>query len=138
VRAIAFSEVMEYVTRGFEAVGVVVLVVGGIGALVRAARSGKRGGDFYQTLRREFGHALLLGLEILVAADIVKTVSVDSSLESVVILGVLVIVRTLLSVSLDAEIDGALPWRRRQLEREAATDAAASGRPVVGAAPTPD
>jgi uncharacterized membrane protein len=122
----AFAEVMEHVTRGFEAVGVIVLVVGGIGALVRAAGSGKRGGDFYQTLRREFGHALLLGLEILVAADIVKTVSVDSSLESVVILGVLVIVRTLLSVSLDAEIDGVLPWRRRQMEQESAA-------PVAGA-----
>lgn len=133
----AFSEVMEHVTRGFEAVGVLVLVVGGLGALVRAVRGGTRGGDFYQTLRREFGHALLLGLEILVAADIVKTVSVDSSLESVVILGVLVIVRTLLSVSLDAEIDGVLPWRRRQLEREAAASAAtgASGSASASAAP---
>ena len=109
---------MEYVTRGFEVVGVAVLVVGGIGAFVRATRGGQRGGDFYQTLRREFGHALLLGLEILVAADIVKTVSVDSSLESVLILGVLVIVRTLLSISLDAEIDGVLPWRRRKLEHD--------------------
>ena len=109
---------MEDVTRAFEVVGVVVLVFGGVTAFVRAVRSGERGGDFYQTLRREFGHALLLGLEILVAADIVKTVSVDSSLESVLILGVLVIVRTLLSVSLDAEIDGVLPWRRRVVEHE--------------------
>jgi uncharacterized membrane protein len=130
----AFSEVMEYVTRGFEVVGVVVLVVGGIGALLRAARSGKRGGDFYETLRREFGHALLLGLEILVAADIVKTVSVDSSLESVLILGVLVIVRTLLSVSLDAEIDGVLPWRRRQLEHQLADSATTNNNTTTGPA----
>ncbi len=120
----AFSEVMEYVTRGFEVVGVVVLVIGGIGALVRAVRGGARGGEFYATLRREFGHSLLLGLEILVAADIVKTVSVDSSLESVLILGVLVIVRTLLSISLDAEIDGVLPWRRRVVEHELSLAAA--------------
>jgi uncharacterized membrane protein len=117
---------MEYVTRGFEVAGVVVLVVGGFGALVRASKGGARGGDFYQTLRREFGHSLLLGLEILVAADIVKTVSVDSSMESVLILGVLVIVRTLLSVSLDAEIDGVLPWRRRRLEAELASASVAS------------
>ena len=72
--------------------------------------------DSTEPCRVEFGHTLLLGLEILVAADIVKTVAVDTTLDSVLILGVLVLVRTLLSLSLDAEIDGVLPWRRRALE----------------------
>lgn len=125
--SMTYAEVMERVTQAFEVVGVAVLVIGGASAFVRALRSGKKGGDFYQTLRREFGHALLLGLEILVAADIVKTVSVDSSLESVIILGVLVVVRTLLSVSLDAEIDGVVPWKRRQVEHELASSTGSGG-----------
>lgn len=112
----SFSEWMERIAQGFEVVGVAVLVVGGVVALVRAATRGDQGDGFYRTLRIEFGHTLLLGLEILVAADIVKTVAVDTTLESVLILGVLVLVRTLLSLSLDAEIDGVLPWRRRALE----------------------
>jgi uncharacterized membrane protein len=113
----SFTEWMERIAQGFEVVGVVVLVVGGVVALVRAVTRRDKGDGFYRTLRVEFGHTLLLGLEILVAADIVKTVAVDTTLESVLILGVLVLVRTLLSLSLDAEIDGVLPWRRRALER---------------------
>lgn len=110
-----FAETMERVAQGFEIVGVSVLVIGGIGAAVQALRVRDRG-DFYREMRLHFGHTLLLGLEILVAADIVKTVSVESTLESVLILGVLVLVRTLLSISLDAEIDGVVPWRRRRQE----------------------
>jgi uncharacterized membrane protein len=63
-------------------------------------------------MRRRFGRALLLGLEILVAADIIKTVAVETTLESVVTLAVLVLVRVVLSFSLDVEIDGVVPWRR--------------------------
>ncbi len=111
-----FEAVMEVASRSFEAVGVAVLVLGGVWAFVRALGNWRRGGNVYVGIRRDFGRALLLGLEILVAADIIKTVSVATTLENVVILGVLVLVRTLLSFSLDVEIEGVAPWRRRQFE----------------------
>ena len=112
----SFEEWMERIAQGFEVVGVAILVIGGLMAFVRAATDRRTGRAFYKSVRDEFGHTLLLGLEILVAADIVKTVSVDTSIESVTVLGILVLVRTLLSFSIDAEVDGVLPWRRRRIE----------------------
>lgn len=109
---------MDLVSRTFEVVGVFILVVGAIAAIVRAVSKRASGHEFYKSVRIDFGHTLLLGLEVLVAADIVKTVAVDTTLESVTILGILVLVRTLLSISLDAEIDGVWPWRRRRVEME--------------------
>jgi uncharacterized membrane protein len=58
------------------------------------------------------GHRILLGLEFLVAADIIRTVAVEPSLENVLVLGLIVLIRTFLSFSLEVEIDGTLPWRR--------------------------
>ena len=63
-------------------------------------------------LRNSFGNVILLGLEILVAADLVRTVAVAPTVENVVILGVIVLIRTLLSFSLEIEIEGVAPWRR--------------------------
>lgn len=107
-----FTEVMDNVARGFEVVGVAFLIVGGGYAFIASFRDSRMGGDFYTLMRQRFGRALLLGLEVLVAADIIKTVAVDSTLRSVLTLGVLVVVRVLLSFSLDIEIDGVVPWRR--------------------------
>jgi uncharacterized membrane protein len=119
-----FESVMEIASRSFEAVGVAVLVIGGVWAFIRALGNWRRGANVYVGIRRDFGRALLLGLEILVAADIIKTVSVATTLENVVILGVLVLVRTLLSFSLDVEIEGVAPWRRRQFEGASDVDSA--------------
>jgi uncharacterized membrane protein len=113
-----FEEVMDLVARAFEVLGVAILVLGALASIVRAVARRETGRKFYRSVRTDFGHTLLLGLEVLVAADIVKTVAVDSTLESVAILGILVLVRTLLSISLDAEIDGVWPWRRRRVELE--------------------
>jgi uncharacterized membrane protein len=66
----------------------------------------------YSWVRRKVGQSILLGLEILIIADIVMTVTIDLTLESAVILGIIVLVRTLLSFSLEIELDGTLPWRR--------------------------
>lgn len=107
-----FTEVMDVIVRTFEAIGVATIVIGCAYAFVASFRESLAGQDFYSVMRRRFGRALLLGLEILVAADIIKTVAVDTSLESVLTLGVLVLVRVLLSFSLDIEIDGVVPWRR--------------------------
>ncbi len=109
---------MEGIARAFEVAGVSILVVGGVWAAIRAVTNYRAGRNVYQGIRSDFGRALLLGLEVLVAADIVKTVSVATTLDNVVILGILVLVRTLLSFSLDVEIDGMAPWRRRQVEAQ--------------------
>lgn len=108
-------EAMDAVAVVFEVVGVVILIVGAVYAAVRAVVERGSGTDTYEPMRRRFGRTLLLGLEVLVAADIVKTVAVESTLDSVLVLAVLVVVRTVLSLSLDAEIDGVAPWRRAEL-----------------------
>ncbi len=59
-----------------------------------------------------FGRTILLGLEFLVAADIIRTVAVEPSLENVAVLGLIVLIRTFLSFSPEVEIDGSLSWRR--------------------------
>ena len=72
----------------------------------------RQGRVAYRTLRETFGGVLLLGLEILVAADLVRTVAVEPTLENVAILGLIVLIRTFLSFSLEIEIEGVPPWRR--------------------------
>ena len=103
---------MEGVARGFEAVGVSIIVLGGLYALIRPVAKPVEGRSYFMEARRRLAHPMLLGLEVLVAADIIFTITIDPSLESVAALGVLVIVRVVLSFSLDVEIDGTLPWRR--------------------------
>jgi uncharacterized membrane protein len=73
------------------------------------AAGGRKG---YRALRETFGGVLLLGLEILVAADLIRTVAVSPTLENVAVLGLIVLIRTFLSLSLQVEIEGELPWRR--------------------------
>ena len=90
---------------------------------VAAVRSEDRAG-IYTRLRRHLGRVILLGLEILIIADIILTVAIDQTLESAATLGLIVLVRTFLSFSLDIEMDGVAPWRRRAAEANepAATD----------------
>jgi uncharacterized membrane protein len=114
VKEITFDDLMEAVVRGFEAGGVVILVVGSLAACVSATLSYRRigGGRAYEAARRNVGRAILLGLEFLIIADIVMTITVDPTLQSAVALGVIVLVRTFLSFSLEIELEGSLPWRR--------------------------
>jgi uncharacterized membrane protein len=72
-----------------------------------------RRADAYQSARRNVGRSILLGLEILIIADIVLTVTIDPTLQNAAILGIIVLVRTFLSFSLEIELEGTLPWRRR-------------------------
>jgi uncharacterized membrane protein len=67
----------------------------------------------YERLRQDIGRSLLLGLEVLIAADLVRTVTIDPTLQSAIFLGVIVLVRTFLSFSLEIELDGVVPWRKR-------------------------
>jgi uncharacterized membrane protein len=109
-----FNETMDDIAKGFEAAGVAVLVVGFVVGFVQAGIAYVRGSDraaIYRTLRSFVGRTILLSLEILVAADLIRTVAVDPSLENVASLAVIVLIRTILSFSLDVEIEGRLPWR---------------------------
>jgi len=110
-----FETRMNDVAQAFEVVAVTVLIVGGVMGFARAARDlvrDRRGA--YRRLRSFVGRTVLLGLEVFVAADLIRTVAVDQSIESVGVLGLIVLIRTFLSLSLDVEIEGRLPWHARE------------------------
>ena len=109
-----FTGLLADVARIFEGIGAAVLVVGLVWSVVLAGLTWRTSGGArgYRTLRESFGAVLLLGLEILVAADLITTVAVAPTLRNVAVLGLIVLIRTFLSVSLQVEIDGRLPWRR--------------------------
>jgi uncharacterized membrane protein len=111
------ASVIEGIATGIEVVGVAILVVAGIVAAVAAVGDLRAGRDAYTGARQRLGRGLLLGLEVLVAADIIQTVAVEFSLTNVATLGLLVLIRTILSVSITAELDGVVPWRKAALER---------------------
>ncbi len=111
----SFTTVMDDVARAFEVLGTAILVIGVIWSFTLAARTLRRtgsGATAYTALRRAFGGTLLLGLEILVAADLIRTVAVAPTVTNVLVLGLIVLIRTFLSFSLETEIEGVVPWRR--------------------------
>ena len=113
-----FAGLMNHVAQGFEALGAAILVVGVIWSFVLTAVAARRSGwsaKAYLVLRQAFGGTLLLGLEVLVAADLVRTVAVAPSLDNVLVLGLIVVIRTFLSFSLETEIEGVAPWRRARM-----------------------
>jgi len=110
-----YAEVMGHVAEAFEALGVLILAVGAVWSFVVAGvtwRRSRRARRAYELMRRTLGGALLLGLEILVAADLVRTIAVAPTLDNVLVLGLIVVIRTFLSFSLEIEINGTPPWRR--------------------------
>ena len=112
----AIRDYIEYVAVFFEVVGVAVMVFGFAYALYRATRSGGRG--VYSALRQEVGKSILLGLEILVAADIIMTVTTEPTIDSLLALGLVVLIRTFLSFSLEVELEGRWPWRQAHAAEE--------------------
>ncbi|HEY2225391.1 DUF1622 domain-containing protein [Actinomycetospora sp.] len=111
----AFTGLMDHVAQGFEALGAAILVLGAIWSVVLAATTAWRSRSSaraYLVARRAFGGTLLLGLEVLVAADLVRTVAVSPTVDNVLVLGLIVVIRTFLSFSLETEIEGVAPWRR--------------------------
>ncbi|MEZ5142094.1 MAG: DUF1622 domain-containing protein [Acidimicrobiales bacterium] len=113
-----FEEVVEGIVRVAEAVGAAILVLGALWALAVFVRDvadhGRRSGA-YAAVRRNIGRVILLGLEVLIIADIVRTIVVDPTIESVVVLGLIVVIRIILSFSLEVEMDGSWPWQRWRL-----------------------
>ncbi|MBD1397736.1 DUF1622 domain-containing protein [Pontibacter sp. JH31] len=110
-----FRLYIEYIARVIEAIGVLIIAVGAAIALFRfifplqgnTHRS-------YRKLRHDLGKAILLGLEILVAADIIATVVTEPTMDRVLTLGLIVLIRTFLSISLQVELEGRLPWQQKQ------------------------
>jgi uncharacterized membrane protein len=104
---------MEQIARAFEWIGIAMIVVGSVVTLWVSVAAYRTTGPAaaYLAGRRTFGRGLLASLEIFVAADLIRTVSVDLTLQGVGSLGLLVLIRTILSFSIDIEISGVLPWR---------------------------
>ncbi len=117
-----YEQTISDVVKVVEAVGAGIMVFGGLGAFVvftlRAWRADTLQG-VYPALRRDLSRCILLGLEVLIVADIVRTIIVDPTLESVAVLGIIVVIRILLSFSLEVEIDGVWPWDRRRFAARA-------------------
>ena len=112
----------RYAALGLELFGVAVIVLSVLLAAGGFVLSGVRSGDWpgaYDGARANLGRGILLGLELLVGADIIATVTAPLTWESVGLLGGIVLIRTFLSFSLETEIEGVVPWRRRESERNA-------------------
>ena len=109
-----YQETMENVVKAFEVAGVAILAAGSIAALVDAAVALRREGrkSAYARARQGIGRSILLGLEVLIIADIIMTITIDPTVESALSLGLIVLVRTFLSFSLEIELEGAVPWAR--------------------------
>lgn len=115
-----FSNWIETVGSALDLIGVALIAIGLAIAFVRyagVATAPPAGIDPYRRLRQDIGRAILLGLEVLVAADIIRTVAVTPTLTSVAVLGAIVLIRTFLSMSLQVEVEGRFPWQRRDAQQ---------------------
>lgn len=112
-----FAEVIEVVGKVVDAAGVAAMVVGALYATF-LSMTRRREGDVYRLFRRRLGRSILLGLELLVAADIIRTVAITPTLESVGVLAAIVLIRTFLSFSLELEITGRWPWQQAPSEEK--------------------
>jgi len=112
-------EAVIWVTRAIEVAGILVILVGIATATARFVIGGAAlgGRDRVACFRSDLGRGILLGLEFLVAADIINTVAIEPTLDSVAVLAGIVLIRTFLSWSLEVEIEGRWPWRRAVAER---------------------
>lgn len=119
-----FRDLMALIGLALDAMGVVIVAAGAFIALLHAAfHRARTVGDRYRALREDLGRAILLGLEFLIAGDIIRSVVVDPTLMNVAVLGLIVLVRTFLSMTLQLEVEGRWPWQR------AAADTKHQGEP---------
>ncbi|HZF42234.1 MAG TPA: DUF1622 domain-containing protein [Sphingomonadaceae bacterium] len=111
---------IEWLTRAIEIVGIGIIVVGAAASLIQFLRqlvASRDREDAVAAFRSDLGRSILLGLEFLVAADIINTVAIEPTLESLAVLAGIVAIRTFLSWSLEVEIEGQWPWQRAAAER---------------------
>ncbi|HEY5646966.1 MAG TPA: DUF1622 domain-containing protein [Pseudomonadales bacterium] len=113
-----FTDVISLAGYGIETVGVIVVLIGSFVASVAFLRSFRTQPDgvAYRTLRRQLGRSIILGLEFLIAGDIIRTVVVADTLENIAILGLIILIRSFLSVTLHLEVEGRWPWQTERAE----------------------
>ena len=107
-----FKEIVTFVAYGIEAIGVLVIVIGCVAGTVRLFPQFRSRGmsEVYHEYRQIIGRSILLGLEFLIAGDVIRTVIVSHTMTDVAALALMVLVRTFLSFTLTLEIEGKLPW----------------------------
>ena len=108
----SFTNLVEGVGLVIDGAGVLVIVLGLIVAIGRFVSRVSHATDSYRQLRQDIGQGILLGLELLVAADIIRTVAIEPTIESVLVLGLIVLIRTFLSMALQVELEGRWHWQR--------------------------
>lgn len=108
-----FAEIISIAGYAIEAIGVLVIVIGSCISSIVFIRTFRNlpEGIAYRTYRRQLGRSIILGLEFLIAGDIVRTVVVADTLENVAILGLIILIRSFLSVTLHLEVEGRWPWQ---------------------------
>jgi uncharacterized membrane protein len=118
---VTYDQLISDVVKVVEATGAAIMIIGGLLALVdyivSLVHPGTRG-DAYRALRQRLGQAILLGLEVLIIGDIVRTIIVDPTVESVAVLGMIVVIRIVLSFALEVEIDGVWPWSQWRIDKQ--------------------
>ena len=127
-----FKEVVEGVALVIDGAGVLAIILGILVATFRFAAAGHREAEGYRRFRQGLGQGILLGLEFLVAADIIRTVAITPTLEGVLVLGLIVLIRTFLSMALQVELEGRWPWQQVEAPPRPSPDAervAAADRP---------
>jgi uncharacterized membrane protein len=114
-----YREMAELIGRIVDSAGVLVIFAGALFASARVLGH-HPAADRYRTFRQHLGRAILLGLEFLIAGDIIRTVAAAPTLQSLLVLGLIVALRTFLSVSLQLEVEGRWPWQRSEATRSQA------------------
>ncbi len=116
-----FDQMIKWVALGIESLAIAIIVLGALITtavfLLRFIREGSLD-ECYRKFRSDFGKTILLGLEFLIASDIVGTVAVGPTFRDLGVLGLLVLVRTFLSFALELEISGRWPWEREESGKE--------------------
>jgi uncharacterized membrane protein len=113
VESVEIQEIIFVISEVIDFAGVAIIALGALVGIILCAQDllrQERAVDAYGRLRTFLGRSLLLGLEFLVAGDIIKTVAIEPTFDSVIVLAIIVLVRTVLSLSIDVEIDGRWPW----------------------------
>jgi uncharacterized membrane protein len=110
----SFADLVEGISLVIDAAGVFAILLGLAAALLRLRLPPPPGLSAYRRFRQDLGRGILLGLELLLAADIIRTVALTPTLQDVLSLAVIVLIRTFLSFTLAVELDGRWPWQRRQ------------------------
>ena len=135
MESVETQDIIYVISEAIDFAGVIIIALGAVMGVILCGRDlirQERMVDAYNHLRTFLGRSLLLGLEFLVAGDIIKTVAIEPTFDSVIVLAVIVLVRTVLSLSIDVEIDGRWPWQAAQqvgvTEAAEASDADASLR----------